>query len=180
MIKIDKSKKQKIHTRRIDIATYEGDADAIVVEGILKDDRLLDTHQPTGEVCPPGTVHHMVIRMVLRGPQLIIEDIEVEMPTIPHDACIETRDCLAPVKGMSLVSGFTSKARKLIGGTKGCHHFLSLLTAMTPAAVQGAFGAMARKPMDADLGNAALEMVKNTCWVWREDGPLIKEYLAGM
>lgn len=179
MIIIDKSARQKIHTRTIDITTYAGSSDSIIVEGILRDERLLDSYRSNGEIYPPGTVHHMVIRMEVKGPQLVIEDIDVEMPTIPHDACIETFESLVPIKGIPIVSGFTAKVKKLVGGTKGCHHLMALLTAMAPAAVQGAWSAMAREPIDPEIYMpAALERVKNTCWVWREDGPLVKEWSA--
>ncbi len=175
----DTSARQKVHTRSIEIGIYEGDSDSIVVEGVLRDERLLDSYRPTGGVHPPGTLHHMIIRMRVRGPQLVIEDIEVQMPTIPHEACVETLGSLEPVKGMAIVSGFTAKVRKRVGGTRGCNHLLALLTAMAPAAVQGAWSAMARKPIDPrTFRPAALERVKNTCRVWREDGPLVKEWSA--
>ena len=51
----------------------------------------------------------MVIRIQIRGPQLVIEDIEVEMPTIPYDECIETLKSLQPIKGIPIVSGFNAK-----------------------------------------------------------------------
>ena len=179
MIKIDKSIRQKIHTRSIEIATYEGESDSIIVEGILRDERLMHAYQSTGEVYPPGTVHHMIIRMEVRGPQLVIDDIEVEMPTIPHDECIETLDSLAPLKGIAIFSGFNAKVKELVGRTKGCSHLMSLLKAMAPAAVQGAWSAMAREPIDPELHmSSAMERLKNTCRVWREDGPLMKELRA--
>jgi hypothetical protein len=169
-------KKQKIHTRKIDIAIYEGSEESIIVEGILKDDRLLDSYRLTGERIPSGTIHHMIIRIEVKGPQLIIEDIEVEMPTVPHELCRETLECLAPVRGMPIVSGFTSKVKALAGGPNGCNHLLALLTAMAPAAVQGAFSAMASKPTDPETKNSInLERLKNTCWVWRENGPLMEK-----
>ena len=176
MITLDKAKQQKIHTRKIDIATYEGTSDSIIVEGILKDERLLDSYRPSGEIHPPGTIHHMIIRMAVKGPQLVISEVDVKMPTVPHEACVETLACLAPLKGMSIVSGFTAKVKRLAGGTKGCCHLLALLTAMAPAAVQGAWSAMAREPIDPEVYMPmALARVKNTCWVWREDGPLMQE-----
>ncbi len=179
MIDIDKTTRKKVHTRQIDIATYEGASDSIIVEGILRDERLLDTYRPTGEVHPPGTIHHMIIRMEVKGPQLVIEDIEVEMPTIPHDACHEILERLSPVKGMPIVSGFTARVKDLVGGVKGCCHLLALLTAMAPAAVQGAWSAMARKPIDPKIYMpTALERVKSTCRVWREDGPLMQKWSA--
>ena len=181
MIKIDKSGRQKIHARKIDISIYEGDSDSIILEGILRDERLLDSYLISGKMYPPGTLHHMIIRMEVRGPMLIIEDIEVEMPTIPHNVCAETIESLKPVKGLAIVSGFTSKVRKLVGGTKGCNHLLALLTAMAPAAVQGAWSAMVREPKPINSETympAAIERVRNTCRTWREDGPLVKEWSA--
>lgn len=166
-------KKRKIHTRKIDIAIYEGSDDAIVVEGILKDDRLLDAYRPTGGRDPSGTIHHMIIRIEVKGPRLMIEDIEVEMPTVPHEFCRETLECLAEVKGMPIVSGFTRKVKALAGGPKGCNHLLTLLAAMAPAAVQGAFSAMVSRPIDPGPKiRGTLERFKNTCWAWREKGPL--------
>ena len=175
MIKTGKTLKQKIHTRRIEIATYEGGTDAIVVQGVLTDERLATSYRPTGETLPPGTVHHMIIRMKIRGPKLVIEDIEVEMPTVPMQECRETLDALTPLKGLPIVSGFTNRVKDLVGGAKGCAHLVALITAMAPAAVQGAWAAMTSKPRDpATFLPGAMERIKDTCRVWRSDGPKFK------
>jgi hypothetical protein len=88
-----------IHNRKIDITTYEGGPDSVIVEGILHDERLVETYRPTGDKHPPGAVHHMIIRMEIKGPKLTIEDIEVEMPTIPYEECLETLGTLNQLKG---------------------------------------------------------------------------------
>jgi hypothetical protein len=151
--------------------------DSVIVEGILHDERLVETYRPTGDKHPPGAVHHMIIRMEIKGPKLTIEDIEVEMPTIPYEECLETLGTLNQLKGMPIVSGFTAKVKRLVGGRKGCCHLLSLLTAMAPAAVQGAWSAVIREPVDQEVYlEMAMGRVKNTCWVWREDGPLMAKY----
>ncbi len=177
MIDIDSTSCQKIHTRIIDVVIYACQDDAIVVEGQLKDDRLIDAYRSGGEVVRPGVLHNMIIRMKVRGPGLVIEDIHVEMPTVPNDVCLETRRSLEPVKGMSIVSGFTIKVKKLVGGAKGCAHLVALLMAMAPAAVQGAWTMATRRPNESKALKAySLERLKNTCHVWRADGPAFAKY----
>ena len=176
MITIDKNTKQKIHTRHLDIATYKRGLDSIIVEGVLHDERLVTSYRPSGETLPPGTVHHMIIRMEVRGPKLVIEDIEVEMPSVPRDECRETLDSLLPLKGLPIVSGFTNRVKDLVGGAKGCAHLVALITAMAPAAVQGAWAAATSKPRDpAEILPGAVKRIKDTCRIWRSDGPLVKE-----
>ncbi|MBT8369152.1 MAG: DUF2889 domain-containing protein [Deltaproteobacteria bacterium] len=177
MIKIDTDKNEKIHTRRIEVATYDCGQQAIIVEGKLKDDRLQSISRPTGEQVPPGTVHHMIIRMQVRGPKLTIEDIEVEMPTVPYEECIETLTSLEPVKGMHIASGFTNDAKELVGGAKGCAHLVALLVSMASAAVQGAWTAVSRRPADQSAyRDRAIDAIVDTCRVWRKDGPKFKKY----
>lgn len=176
-------KGKKIHTRKIDIATYEGTDGNTVVEGILMDHRLVKSHKQSGEIEPPGIIHHMIIRIEFKGHNLVIENIEVEMPTVPDEVCNETIKCLEPIKGLSIVAGFTSKIRNLSGGSKGCAHLLTLLTAMAPAAVQGAFTQAVQQPVDPKIGAPiALKRFKDTCWAWREDGPFVqrmKDHING-
>jgi hypothetical protein len=172
----DKTRKPKIHSRRIDIATYEGDSESIIIEGVLHDERLATSYRPTGESLPPGTVHHMIIRMEVRGSKLVIEDIDVEMPTVPNRECLETLDSLIPLKGLPIVSGFTNRVKDLVGGNKGCAHLVALITAMASAAVQGAWVAMTSKPRDpVTYLPGAVDRIKDTCRVWRSDGPKFKD-----
>ena len=180
MIAIDKNKQKKIHTRQIDIATYEYDDQSIIVEGILHDERLMAVFRPTGEKVSPGTVHHMVIRMRVSGPKMVIEDIDVEMQTAPNELCQEALDSLQPVIGIPIVSGFTLRIKELVGGLKGCAHLVALLNAMAPAAVQGAWNAMSRKKVDPKHLPTAIERIKDTCMLWRTDGPFMKAYEANL
>jgi hypothetical protein len=177
MIKIDEDKHEKIHTRQITVTTYNTNEDAIIVEGILKDDRLKDIYRPEGETIPPGTVHHMIIRMKVARPRLTIEDIDVDMPTVPHDECTETRNSLKPVIGMRITSGFTNSVKDLVGGAKGCAHLVALLVSMASAAVQGTWTALSRNPQQpSGYMEKAMNAIVDTCRVWRKDGPKLAEY----
>jgi len=177
MIEIDDTHCQKVHTRNIHVATYTYDSDAIIVEGRLTDNRLMDSYRSGGSVIPPGVVHDMVIRLKITGPRLKIEDVDVEMPTVPNVDCDQTRRSLEPVIGMEIVSGFTLRVKALVGGAKGCAHLVALLTAMASAAVQGAWSAATRKPVDnPDIKHHTLDRIKDTCYVWRSEGPALKKY----
>jgi hypothetical protein len=175
MIEIDREK--KIHGRQVQITTYDHGKEAVVVEGRLTDNRFTTTYYfSDGQTRPPGIVHDLVIRMVVKGPTLIIEDIDVDMETVPREDCREVLDTLKPLVGMKIRAGFTEKVKDKIGGAKGCTHLVALLLAMAPAAVQGAWSAVARRPVDpAKYSGAALSFLENTCWVWRSDGELMKE-----
>ena len=83
-------KGRKIHTRNIQISTYETDTENLIVEGILKDNLLISHYHTSGEKQPPITVHHMVVRMLIETASFKIKDIEVEMPVFPQKDCWET------------------------------------------------------------------------------------------
>lgn len=177
MIKLDKSENKKIHGRQIEITTYEYEKDAVVVEGKLIDTRFRQTYYLNGELRPPGTVHGLVIRMKVKGADLRIEEIDVDMDTIPRQECREVLNSLQPIVGMRIRAGFTEKVKEKVGGPKGCTHLVALLLAMAPAAVQGAWSAVAQHPIDPSKYSAtALKFLENTCWVWRSEGELMKEY----
>jgi len=178
MIQLDKTRQQKIHKRRIDTVTYDGAADTIIVEGSLEDRRFCPSHMYSGEIRPPYTVHHMIIRMELHLPELTIVDIELEMPALPHEACSEVRGSIAPLKGLRIAAGFTARVRKLVDRKKGCTHVLTLVGAMAQAAFQGAWSARIREPLDEKTYRGMMKKLKNTCWTWREEGPLIEKLNA--
>jgi hypothetical protein len=178
MNRLQPDKNAKIHTRRIAVATYDCGGDGIIVEGELRDDRLRTIYRPAGDKVPPGRVHHMIIRMQVKGPDLTIEEIEVEMPTVPYEECIETLTSLEPVKGMKIASGFTSEVKELVGGAKGCAHLVALLVSMASAAVQGAWTAASRRPGgQSGYRDRAMKAIVDTCRVWRRDGPKLKGLL---
>jgi hypothetical protein len=176
MQSIRKSKGEKLHTRNIKVTTYDYDGQKIIVEGFLKDDRFQESRVITGEKFPSGVIHHMAIRLLVNCSNLLIEDIDVDLLSVPREACRETIGCLAPIKGLTITKGFTAKVKKLIGGKKGCTHLEELILAMAPAAIQGYATYQSRKPVvfDPDYEKMILEFLVNSCRVWREDGPFVE------
>ena len=174
-MKIDKEHNRKVHMRRLAISTYTVSPDAVIVEGTLTDECYVSRYYLTGEKRPPGYIHDLIVRMKVRGAGLVIEEIDVEMPTVPRAECHETIDTLKQLTGMVIASGFTQKVKEMIGGPKGCTHLASLVLAMAPAAVQGAWTAVAQTPVEPGVyADRAMNFLTDTCWVWRKGGPYEK------
>lgn len=172
------SKGEKLHTRDIAITTYACDDQRIVIEGSLKDDRLVESYSFTGEKFFSGVIHHMIIKLLVNCSNLVIEDVNVEMISVPRDVCRETIDCLEPIKGLIITKGFIAKVKKIAGGKRGCTHLVELIQAMAPAAIQGFAAYRSRKQTvyDPDRVKMVLAFLVDTCRIWREDGPLMEMF----
>ncbi len=167
--------REKAHNRKINITTFQADDGNVIVEGGLIDNRLLTTHHYSGEVRPPHLVHHLIIRILIGGQSFTIDDVEVEMPGIPHKDCIELVKSLDRIKGMKIAQGFTMKIKEMFAFGKGCAHLTELLLAMAPAAVQGFFTSASTQPVSPDFSAGMENFLTDTCWYWRKDGPALTE-----
>lgn len=181
MQNIEQLKGRRLHSRTIEISTYESDGQRLIIEGSLKDERFQDSHLISGEKLPPGFVHHMCIRLLINLSSFVIEDIDVSQPAVPRVVCRETIDSLAPIRGLNIARGFTKKVKTMAGGVKGCTHLVELLQAMATAAFQGYAAYQSQKPtgFDEDHMKVAWTYLLNTCHAWREDGPyaeMFKKY----
>jgi len=178
MQSILQAKGKKLHTRNIEVTTYDYDGQRIIIKGFLKDERFQESHLVSGEKFPRGVIHHMSIGLLVNCSNLMIEDIDVDLISVPREVCRETLGCLASVKGLIITRGFTSKVKKLAGGKKGCTHLVELLLSMAPAAIQGFAAYQAQKPsgLDRDNLNMMAMYLVNTCHVWRDDGPLMNSF----
>ena len=177
MSSIEKRKGNRLHSRSIEIVTYECDEDHIIVEGRLRDDRLVEIYHAAGEKRSPQTVHDMKVQVQIDCRTLTIEDVRTEMPGVPHDGCDQTSESLNKLKGIRVAPGFTSKVKRALGGTRGCLHLTTLVLAMAPAIMQGFWVHGSRDPGSRQITGDMIEnYLVDTCWVWRRDGDLIKKF----
>lgn len=166
---------RRLHNRTISITTYAYDTDAIALEGRLTDNRYVNTYGLLGDPRPAGTVHDMIVQMIVRGPKLTIEAVETQMPTVPNPDCPAVIDSLESLKGQRITAGFTAKVQKLVGGARGCAHLLALCRAMASAAIQGAYSLAAQQPPGKrKITMDSLKHVIDTCHLWRSDGPMVQ------
>jgi hypothetical protein len=128
----------------------------------------------------PLTIHHMVIELRVRYPDLIITDASLVFEDHPHVECTRITEHYKNLVGLSIARGFTHKVRELFGGPRGCTHSTALLQAMAPAVVQatwsmrlrsdGAEPVRFREPPTPEERERMFRGNLNTCHVWDEDG----------
>ncbi len=165
--------KQLVHNREVSIRTYDLGDHLILIEGRLEDHRYRQGHNETEEL--PKIVHDMVVRLKVKGPGMLIETAEAQMLHHPREECTVVLPWIGKLEGMRVAKGFTAKVKETIGNTKGCAHLTSLVISMGPSAVQGYWAAYGVERGKISLRDEAVRKVINTCYVWREDGPLVKE-----
>ena len=171
-------KQNRIHQRVLDMSTFALDEDTVVVEGALRDERFRPVYELSGQRRDKGVIHHMIIRLLVGGTPLRILDAEAEMPHVPIPLCITTAESVKKIIGLKIKSGFGGKVHKLIGGVEGCAHLTHLLTVMVQEALHGYWTHKMRKPGPPPASVEDIEGLSyliNSCSLWREDGPLLKE-----
>jgi hypothetical protein len=165
--------KELVHNREISIRTFDLGDHTILVEGCLIDHRYRPEED---EVLKESKlVHHMLIRLKIKGPEMLIEEAEATMPHHPREECPVVLPWIRKLEGSRIAAGFSMKVKRIIGNIKGCAHLTSLVTAMGPSAVQGYWAAYGVESERMSLHDEAVKNIINTCYLWREDGPLVKD-----
>jgi hypothetical protein len=99
----------------------------------------------------------------------------VAWPYHPREECPEVLPWIRKLEGLEIAPGFSMKVKKVIGGVKGCAHLTSLVIAMGESAVQGYWAAYVAERRKIGLREQTIRKFINTCHLWKEDGPIVKE-----
>jgi len=162
--------KKLVHSRGISIQTSDLGDHYILVEGSLIDHRYQPKQSDASE--ESELVHHMVIRLKVKGPEMLIEQAEATMPHHPREECPEVLPWIRNLEGLGIAPGFSMKVKRAIGGIKGCAHLTSLVIAMGESAVQGYWATYERGR--TGIREQTIKKFINTCHLWKEDGPIVK------
>jgi len=170
--------KERIHSRTITVNSYEIDDSSLLVEGSLVDERFFPSfYYSRSEFLDPGIVHDIRVEMKVTLPALEISEARARMHRIPIGECLGVESSAAKVVGLRIRPGFFRALRERLGGTAGCLHMTTLVYHMGAAAVQGMWAVLSRKREGG--GSRALDydpdILKNSCWLWREDGPFFEK-----
>jgi len=172
-------KRELIHSRKIIVNCYEADAQRLVIEGFLTDERLFPyIIHALGEKREAGLMHHVALTMELTIPQMRIVSAVAEMPVVPDAGCREIKKAVQRLNGRCIRPGFTNEVRALFGKTAGCLHLTNLILAMSSAAVQGlwSYFSRVREGASPPLPKADGSMIIDSCHMWRQDGPFVDNF----
>ena len=162
--------KKLVHTRNISIQASSLGDHYVLVEGSLMDHQ----NRPTPDLASEETrlIHHITIRLKVKGPRMTIEQAEATMPHHPRKDCPEVLPWVRNLEGLEIAPGYSKKVKQAIGGVKGCAHLTSLVISMGESAVQGYWAAYERGR--THLREKTINKFINTCHLWKEDGPIVK------
>jgi len=171
--------RREVAARRIEMKTVEQDAETLVIEGELRDDRFKDFTGFEGSTIPAGRFHTIRARLTVSLTDMRIEDIDVGFQDVPHDECRELRDTYRSLIVLSIASGFTRSVLERVGGTKGCAHLTHLIITMGPAFVQAAFTYQTRAEAPTPpTPEQVRKYFTDSCSVWRAAGRYARKYGA--
>jgi hypothetical protein len=168
--------RRKLHTR------------AIVCEGYLRDDGLYDieasildtksydyTEAYRGERPAGSPLHDMRVRLTIDD-NLLVHDIEVEMPATPYPTCSQAVPNFRALVGVNIGPGWRKAVQNAAGGAHGCTHVRELLFPMATVAYQTLtgwryFGKDDKKLPVSQRGGKPYFI--DGCIAWASDGEVV-------
>lgn len=181
--------KKLLHTRAYEIEAFVEDETHFRLIGLMRDVRpdglwgIVDTE--------PMTLHDMHIELVINGVTFEITEVRTAMLTHPQEQCPLILPVFQELVGTSIARGFGNRVKALFGGPRSCTHFVALLNAMAPVAMQARwsfFHAVSNDSMsimtaDPEKRQESMrsghEANRDTCHVWASEGPMFAKINAG-
>jgi len=166
-------KETPVHSREISIHISTIDDDTMLAEGTLRDNRKLPSYSTAGRrFIEPGDIHHIVVRLYVSVAENVVVRAEADMVKVPGgETCHAIKDSVKNLIGISVLRGFAKKVLEIMGGVKGCLHMTNLVIAMGSAIVQAEYYRVEESSHDMEAPEINTSLLKNSCWLWREDGP---------
>lgn len=178
------AQRQSAHERIVEYRTYPLAEGKILVEGSLKDRRMMDGYNWCGDPQPPGTIHHICVRLLMGDWPLAVLDAEGEFITTPYEHCHSLEEVVSRLVGITIKSGYSDEVIQRIGGIHGCSHLTHLIIGMGPAALHGYWSARSLKRPECPRSieeMQGLPYLLNSCKFWQADGPninIVKDLIA--
>ena len=164
--------REHLHTRRIELNGFHRDDGLFDVEAHLTDTKSLSFDlQDRGHISPGEPLHQMSMRMTVDDTMTIVA-FEAVTDHAPYRICPEIAPAYAKLVGLQIRSGFLRAVAERVGGVHGCTHLRELMQPMATVAFQTL--STQRFAREAQRPAHAKPTMLNTCYAYREDGPVVQ------
>ncbi len=170
--------RRHLHTRTIVCEGFERDDGLFDIEARIVDTKgyaYTETHR--GDRKPGDSVHDMFVRLIV-DPQMVVQGVEVVMPSTPYAVCGSAAPAFQGLVGKQIGSGWRRSVNEAVGGTKGCTHVRELMQPLATVAFQTIHGwrrANDKRPNTMpDPNDKSRPGFINGCKAWADDGDVVK------
>jgi hypothetical protein len=166
-----------VHRRSIDIEAFDA-PDHLELVCHFRDER------PWATGTALHVIHEMELEVDVRKADLVITRSVARMEQFPHVECPDITPKFGELVGVSVARGYNRAVQERFLGIAGCAHLEHMARTLGPAVVQATQSARAYERVAA--GDAAppreitvTSFMRNTCHVWRDDGPAQQKLAEG-
>ena len=175
------TKRQPVHTRRIECQGYLRDDDLWDIEAHLIDTKSYTfQNQHRGDIAPGEPLHDMWIRMTIDD-QRVIHDLVAVTDASPYAGCPDITPNFKVLIGEQIGPGWTAKVKRLLGGVQGCTHLVELLSPLATTAFQTLYSASKVRQTpptdDATQRLASSQWIVDSCHMYSASGDYVREFL---
>lgn len=167
--------RRHLHTRRIVCEGYLREDGLYDIEARIVDTKAYRYTEPFRGVREPGSpVHDMAVRLTV-GKDMVVRDIEVDMPATPYQTCQQAKPNFNGLVGATIGGGWRRAVQDQVAGVRGCTHVRELLFPMATVAFQtiGGWSADSDGPQSPPVSKGGKPYFIDGCIGWAADGEVV-------
>ena len=170
-LSVSKTKRERIHERKVTCVGYRREDGLWDIEGHLTDKKAYDfSSDDRGQVPAGEPVHEMWLRITVDD-ELVIRATEAATDYAPFKICGGAVENFSKLKDIKIGPGFRKHVAQIVGGTSGCTHLRELLGPMATTAFQTIVPIKARERNGTAAKSSSLI---GTCHAYAPDSDVVK------
>jgi len=130
-------------------------------------------------------IHSLTLQGTISLPDLVIRSIEPHSVHQPYEECLASLEPARQLVGLKIGPGFRAKVQELMGRTRGCTHFLSLVLDLAAAHTLTTFLRMREQALSSErnapnskwmkVGLSVEPRLENACIALTSDSRIIRQ-----
>jgi len=131
----------------------------------------LDQHHLRVLATLEDMMHHFILTVDVRIPEMVITAASLEIPRYPNRRCLLIRPAVDKLIGIKIERGFTDQVKAFLLGPQGCTNLFNLVVNACPLALNtaGALPYFFSGQSFTDSREQMKAVMKDHCIAWSED-----------